>query len=143
MILVTGATGNIGGDLVNLLVAKGAAVRALVRDPAKAAGMQARGVEIVAGSFDRPETLDAAMRGVERVFLLSRSAPDQVALQGNVVAAAKRAGVRRIVKLSDAGAGPENPSVFARWYGEIEAQIRSACADGTRASPAHRAVIGR
>ncbi len=130
MILVTGATGNIGSYLVNVLVAK-------------AAGMQAWGVEIVVGSFDRPETLDAAMRGVERVFLFFPSAPDQVALQSNVVAAAKRAGVRRIVKLFGAGAGLENPGVFARWHGEIEAHICSACADGRRASLAHRAVIGR
>lgn len=67
-ILVTGATGNIGRYLVSELLPTGVTVRALVREPA--AAKLPRGVEVVRGDLAIPDTLDAALRGVDTVFLL-------------------------------------------------------------------------
>jgi uncharacterized protein YbjT (DUF2867 family) len=62
MILVTGATGNVGSEAARLLAARRQPTRALVRDPARAPHGH---IEIATGDFDRPDTLDAAMRGIE------------------------------------------------------------------------------
>ncbi len=126
MILIMGATGNIGGALIANLIAEGVAVRAFVRDSAKAGGLRDSGVEIAVGDVADAASLDAGMTGIDRLFLLTPSTPDQVAQQSAVVAAAGRAGIQQIVKLSGADAGPENPSIFARWHGEVEARIRQS-----------------
>ena len=125
-ILVTGATGNIGRALVKQLSAAGATVKALVRDPGKAAALQAPGVTIVQGDLADPASLDAALDGVDHVFLLSAMVPGQVELQGNLVEAARRAGRPHIVKLSVYGAGPDAPVPFARWHWQTEQQIEQA-----------------
>jgi uncharacterized protein YbjT (DUF2867 family) len=127
MILVTGATGLNGSELVRRLSARGLAVRALVRNPAKAAGLAALPkFEIVDGDMARPQTLAAALRGVDRAMLISSSAPDMVEVQSNFIAAAKRSGVKHIVKLS--GIMPELDSAFrfARMHGEIEQRLEAS-----------------
>jgi len=75
VILVTGATGTTGGELVRLLVEVGAPARALVRSPEKAASIQRLGVETALGDFEQPDTLDAAMAGCDHVFCCRRPAP--------------------------------------------------------------------
>ncbi len=126
MIIVTGATGNIGGEIVRLLSLKGAQVRALVRDPQKAQELAQKGIELAQGDFDNTDSMDKALSGVESAFLLSPSTPQQVEQQGNFVEAAKRAGVRHIVKLSGAGASENNPQQFARWHWQVEQHIRNS-----------------
>ena len=69
MLLVTGATGHIGRELVRELDAKGAAFRVLARDPARAAGLPGA-AECVIGDLDKPATLAPALDRVERLFLL-------------------------------------------------------------------------
>ncbi|MFD6160156.1 NAD(P)H-binding protein [Nocardia sp. NPDC060256] len=98
MILVTGATGNIGGELVTALSESGTPVRALVRDPAKAA--LPAGVTAATGDLNRPETLADALDGVSALFLLPGY--DN---QADFLDRAKKAGVQRIVLLSSAAAG--------------------------------------
>src|SRR5262245_42589064 len=66
MILVTGATGTNGRLVVQELLRAGAPVRAMVQDLAKAADLQRAGAQLVVGDFDRPDTLDRALAGVER-----------------------------------------------------------------------------
>ena len=69
LILVTGSTGNTGTGLVPALLAGGARVRALVHSPAKAAPLRALGAEVVIGDLGKPETLNAAVAGVDRIYL--------------------------------------------------------------------------
>jgi uncharacterized protein YbjT (DUF2867 family) len=99
MILITGATGNIGRHLTEELAGRGERVRALVRDPARLAGP----LDVVAGDLDRPETLRPAMAGVSRVFLLAPG-PDAAAQDAAVIAAAVAAGVEHVVMVSSLGA---------------------------------------
>ncbi|GGQ46952.1 NAD(P)H-binding protein [Streptomyces althioticus] len=91
--LITGATGSVGRHVVDLLVAAGLPVRALTRTPETAALPGA--VEVFAGDLLRPESLAAALTGVERLYLFPEpsTAP-------HVAALAAEAGVRRIVVLS-------------------------------------------
>src|SRR5579859_92327 len=66
MILVTGATGTVGREVVTQLLAAGQKVRAMTRNPAKAK-LDAR-VDVVRGNFEDPASLDEAVRGVDRIF---------------------------------------------------------------------------
>ncbi|MEU9304006.1 SDR family oxidoreductase [Streptomyces sp. NPDC048269] len=102
MILVTGATGNVGSELVVQLAAAGIAVRAMTRSPEKADFPA--GVEVVAGDFDKPGTLPAALAGVERVFVVPPGyGPEGPVQETTLVAAAREAGVEHLVKMSTSG----------------------------------------
>src|SRR6478672_6118200 len=91
MILVTGATGLNGKEVLRRLSARGVAVRALVRNPAKAGAIAALPqVEIVQGDMARPETLGAALHDVDRAMLISSSAPDMLDVQSNFINAARK-----------------------------------------------------
>jgi uncharacterized protein YbjT (DUF2867 family) len=125
-VLVTGATGNIGSQVVKQLAAKGVPTHALVRDPQGAASIQGPGVDLVMGDFSQPETLAPAMAGVERVFLLSPAGPQQVEWQNNLINAAKQAQVQHIVKLSVLGADEHSPVAVARWHWQIEQHLKTA-----------------
>lgn len=127
MILVTGATGLNGKELLRKLSARGVAVRALVRNPAKAEAIAALPhIEIVQGDMAQPETLVTALRGVDRAMLISSSDPAMLDVQSNFIDAAKRAGVKHVVKLS--GIMPELDSAFrfARMHGEIEKRLEAS-----------------
>ena len=97
-ILVTGATGNVGRNVVDQLLRRGAHVRALVRDPAKA-GLPA-GVEVVGGDLLDVDALRAAFSGVSTLFLLNAVVPDEFTQALLTLGVAREAGVRRIVYLS-------------------------------------------
>ncbi|MER7394209.1 SDR family oxidoreductase [Streptomyces sp. NPDC000151] len=104
MILVTGATGNVGSELVAQLAADGVPVRAMTRSPEKADFPV--GVEVVGGDFDKPETLPAALAGVDRVFVVPPGyGPEGPVQERTLVAAAREAGVTHLVKLSTSGVG--------------------------------------
>ncbi|MDL4822062.1 NAD(P)H-binding protein [Actinomadura opuntiae] len=123
MLLVTGATGNIGRDLVRDLDAKGADVRILVRDPARAAGLPDRAERAVA-DLDEPATLPPAFAGAERLFLLT---PGIGASQAaNAVAAARAAGVRHIVLLSSTNVLGDPMPAMGRWHHERDEIVRAS-----------------
>lgn len=124
MILVTGATGNVGGAVLEQLIEAGQEVRALVRDPAKL-GELGRKVEVVKGDLTKPETLDAAFAGVDKVFVLCTGA-DLPKLAGNVVDAAKKAGVTRLVMLSSSTVVQAPEGQLGRWHVEAEAKIKAS-----------------
>jgi uncharacterized protein YbjT (DUF2867 family) len=94
-ILVVGGTGKVGRPLVKALLERGVDVRVLTRapDPAKAPPE----AEQVAGDMLRPESLPPAFEGIDRCYLLTPLAEDEVGLGANAVEAARAAGVERIV----------------------------------------------
>ena len=101
MFLITGATGNIGRGVVELLHEQGHDVRALVRDPSRAEVLPA-GIDIADGDLDDADSVIAALRGVDSVFLLhAGSGTTQTQI---MIDAARSVGVDRIVLLSSLGA---------------------------------------
>lgn len=97
-ILVTGATGNVGGQVVEQLVKRGADVRALVRDPSKA--NFPAGVEIVQGDLLDVDSLRKAFAGVSTLFLLNAVVADEYTQAVIALNIAREAGIERIVYLS-------------------------------------------
>lgn len=128
MILVTGATGTIGSEVVQQLSAKGVGVRALVREPAKAEKIKKPGVELVVGDLAKPQTLAVALQGVKKVFLLATPAGEQTLeeLESNLIDAAKAAGVEHVVKLSVIGAEMEPGVAIGRWHRAGEKKLEAS-----------------
>src|SRR5262245_19910637 len=124
MILVTGATGNNGQELVRQLTAMGQPVRAFVRNPAEAARLKSPNIELAVGDFDQPETLDAALQGVEKAFLLTPVAERSVHWQTAFIETARRAGVKHVVKFSGIGADSRNAPELLRLHGETDDGLR-------------------
>ena len=126
MILVTGATGKAGSQVVRALRERGAGVRAFVRDPEKARALFDDGVELAAGDFADPASVRAALEGVEEVLLSCADDPRRVEWETSAIDAAAAAGVRRIVKLSTIGAEPGAPVAFWDWHGRVEEHLRAS-----------------
>jgi uncharacterized protein YbjT (DUF2867 family) len=135
MILVTGATGANGSEIVKQLAAAGVPCRAMVRNPDKATELRLPGVEIVRGDFAEAASLDAALRGVNHAVLLSTFDPQQVELQGNFIQAAQRAKVEHVVKLSALGANPNSKIMVGKWHGQIEQQLEKSGLGWTMLQP--------
>ena len=132
MILVTGATGLTGAEVVRRLSARGVAVRALVRNanganaPKAAELSRLAGVDIAEGDMARPDTLMSALRGVDQAMLISSSDPTMRETQSAFIDAAARAGVRHVVKLSGIIPDLKSPFRFARMHGEIEQHLEAS-----------------
>ncbi|MER5310200.1 NAD(P)H-binding protein [Streptomyces sp. NPDC002773] len=127
MILVAGATGNVGGELLRQLRAEGVPVRALSRNPGRAA--LPADVDVVAGDFADPESLAKAFSGVEALFLM---------MSGNetaVVEEAARAGVRRIVLLSSVAVETRPESLIGRVHRDAERAVEASGLEGTFLRP--------
>jgi uncharacterized protein YbjT (DUF2867 family) len=125
-ILVTGATGNVGSSLVSELGDRGLPARAFVRDPERASAVLGPEVELAVGDFADPASIRAALEGVEVVFLACGNLPPQLEYETNVIDAAARAGVRRLVKLSALGAEPGSPVAFWDWHARIERHLQAS-----------------
>ena len=130
MILVTGAAGLSGSAVIREFARQNTPVRALVRSRAKASAFEAfPTVEIVEGDMLRPETLEDALAGVERVLMISSSNQGMVDTQCTFIDAAKQAGVQQIVKLSgvESGVGFEASKFrFTRMHEEIERYLEAS-----------------
>src|SRR5215469_60757 len=104
MILVTGASGTAGGAVLSAVARSGAAYRAMFRTREEAAKAPS-GTETVVADFLKPETLTAALRGVNSLYLVCSPIPELVELEGNMLDRAVGAGVQHVVLNSAMGAG--------------------------------------
>jgi NAD(P)H dehydrogenase (quinone) len=124
-IAITGATGRLGLRVIRHVADVDAPMRLLVRDRARAP--EIGGAEIAVADYERPETLEAALRGVETVFLVSaHESATRMELHRRVVAAIARTSVRRVVYTSFLGAAPQASFTFAREHAHTERAIREA-----------------
>jgi uncharacterized protein YbjT (DUF2867 family) len=120
MIVVTGATGNVGGEVAAALAARGADVRAVVRDPARAS--LPAGVELVQGDLELPESLTPALDGARAVFLLGGWS-DMPELLRRI----RRASVERVVLLtSRCVVGGRADNAVTRMWLDSEAAVRDS-----------------
>ncbi|KUH38605.1 MULTISPECIES: SDR family oxidoreductase [Streptomyces] len=127
MIVVTGATGQFGRQVIEHLLQRGVPadrIAAAVRTPAKAADLAARGVEIRLADYERPETLLTAFDGADKLLLVSSTGPDdaRIAQHRAAVEAAAKTGVGLIAYTSVTGA-PTNPLGLARVHRDTEEAI--------------------
>jgi len=121
MILVTGATGKCGSAAAKHLLKKGAVVRVLVRDEAKAMDLlQAGGADIVVGDITQQADMDRALAGCEKALLLLPNSEQQLELEKLFIDRAKAAGVKHVVKLSsmEAVADTTLPIPAIHWASE-------------------------
>jgi uncharacterized protein YbjT (DUF2867 family) len=114
MILITGASGNVGSRTAAILAAHGRPLRLMARDPARVARLP--GAEVVAGDYADPASLERAFSGIETALLVSGYAEpgERARLHGNAIDAARRAGVENLVYLSFQGASPDSKFPMSR-----------------------------
>ena len=126
-VLVTGATGNVGGEVARLLVRDGVHVRALVRDVSRARAVPDE-AEIMVGDYGHPKSLATALDGVDCLFMvcLAEPAPGRLVKHRNVVQAARRVGVKHLAYLSFLRPSPQAGFPQARWHADTEAVIDDA-----------------
>ena len=107
-ILVGGATGRQGNAVVEELLERGYTVRGMTRKPESKGGkaLAALGVEVVQGDYSDPESLLAAMEGVDKLFFYSGFSMNEVVEGQNVTDAAKASGISQVVYSSGAAAEP-------------------------------------
>lgn len=127
MIVVIGATGTIGRELLNSLIQANVPVRAISREPDKLRIQMDAGdhrhVEIVQADASDASALRSAFQGARQLFLSMSNSPRQVELESNVIRTAIKAGIEHIVKISSPLYNPLAPVEIARWHLEIEALL--------------------
>ncbi|MEP7105062.1 MAG: NAD(P)H-binding protein [Chloroflexota bacterium] len=125
-ILVTGAPGNVGTELVRLLAERGADVRVLAHHIERSGEVSHPGVEIIEGDLSDGATMSAALDGVDTFYLSSAARADLAFVQNAAIDTAAASGVRRIVKLSAYGVGRGAAVPFFTWHTEVEDKLRAS-----------------
>jgi uncharacterized protein YbjT (DUF2867 family) len=126
MILITGATGTVGSEVVKRLSACGVQVRAVTRDPRKADAHRLPHVHFTQGDFEDVESMRRACSDVDRAFLLTNSTERTAHQQIAFTRVAYQSGVRHIVKLSQLHADTNAPGRFLRYHAAVEAAIQAS-----------------
>lgn len=121
-ILVTGATGNVGSQVVQQLIAAGITPRVAVRSLKKADTLKQAGAELVEMDLDTA-TVQPAFEGVDNVFLVSPFVPNMVQLAAILVEAAKKANLKQVVRLS---ALSQPGTTLSKWHGDVEKMIENS-----------------
>jgi uncharacterized protein YbjT (DUF2867 family) len=135
MLLVTGATGTTGTEVLRGLREREVEVRALIHDEGKADAVRELGAEPMVGEMGDPKTLEPALEGVERAYLVSPLSPMQAEYEQVFVETAKAAGVKQVVKLSLIGASKDSPLRFAKTHAVVEHALRESGLEWTFLRP--------
>ena len=125
MILVIGGHSKIGSGLIDDLVARSEQVRAMVRSGESPDSFPA-GVETVLGDLGDRASLDAAMQGADKLFLLCGPTQDEVEFNQNAIDAAAAAALSLVVRSSILGADPDSAATFVRDHGISDAALRDS-----------------
>ena len=124
-ILVTGVTGLFGGEIARQLVAMEVPIRILVRDVTRAPALGGD-VEIAVGDFTMPESLEKACQGIDKLFLASYDVPEIAEHQANVLAAARHAEEKHVVRLSSADLDQFPDMPIFEWHRACERQLKAS-----------------
>lgn len=126
VVFVSGATGNIGSQVLKSLLSAGAKVRVDVRSKEKGTGFQKMGVEVVEMDLQNAGSIESALHGVEKAFSMSPLVPGIVEMGVNFAKAAKKAGVRYVVRSSGMGADALHPITLGKWHREAEKALENS-----------------
>ena len=129
MILVTGASGNVGGAVLRELLPVGAPVRSMYRSAEEAAKAPVGANAVIADFADRA-SLDRALAGVEKVLLVCAPIPQLVELESNMIEACREHKIRHVVQNSALGAGTYNKS-FPSWHYVVEQRLQASGVSAT------------
>ena len=124
-ILISAAGGKVGQHVVTQLAQKKIPARAGVHSHAKAAALRETGIEAEVLDFDSSASIAAGFKGIDTLFLVTPGSPDQGRHEENLLTEAKKAGVKRIVKLS--GKISDHHSIgFSQWNRDAERRIKES-----------------
>jgi uncharacterized protein YbjT (DUF2867 family) len=126
MVLVIGAQSEVGSALIGELLSRRESPRAFVSAAELGDASSLDSVDVAVGDLDDPASLVEAMQGVDRVFLLSGSTPDEVRLNSNVIRVAKGMGVRLVVRSSILGAAPSSPATLIADNGQCDRYLEQS-----------------
>jgi uncharacterized protein YbjT (DUF2867 family) len=124
VILVTGATGNTSSPLVSMLEARGVSIRAMIRRAGDDRRLDVKSASPVVADFDDPASLESALDGVTRAYLVTPSSAAAEEQQVRLAELAARAGVLQIVLLSQYASAEDSPVRFLRYHAAVERRIR-------------------
>ena len=102
MILITGASGNVGSEVLKQAATVGLKIRAAFQSPDKATKAPA-GVETVIMDYAKPETIRPALQGIEKIFLVGPPVRDLPTMEANFIKEVRATGLKHVVKLSALG----------------------------------------
>ncbi len=129
MILIIGASGQVGTELVKQLQTQQADFQALVHSPTSAQKLEAQGVKTVQADYTQPAELEAALAGVKQLFLLTPGSLQQAQIEQSVIDTAKKAGVNKIVKLSVFGADSEPDMFLLQQHAQVDQYLQGSGLD--------------
>lgn len=122
-VLVTGASGSVGREVLGALVRAGVPVRAVSRNAKTVSAWQADGLQAVNASLN---DLGEALQDCERMFLLSPATPDQYGQDRRAIDAARSAGLSHVVKLSSGDAAADSPISWARGHAYSDRDLKAS-----------------
>ena len=134
-VLVTGATGDIGGHLIEALRSRSAPFAVMCRKPEQRRHFEELGVEAVAGDFADPQTLPSAFETFDQVFLLAPQSERQFEMDRAAIDAASQAGVTHVVKVSTADANAASRIPWARDHARADEHLAASGLEWTRLAP--------
>lgn len=126
MILLTGLSSTTGLRVARRLFKSGHEFTALVNDTHKDLDLKSKKVTLVKGNLSKPDTIKKAMEGIESAFLMSPITDSQFKLEKNFIDAAKKAGIKHVVKYSAIGADADSPSLILKSHGESEKYLKKS-----------------
>jgi uncharacterized protein YbjT (DUF2867 family) len=125
-ILVTGATGKIGNALIQRLATYNFGIRAFIRNTEKFKQLTAKGVELVQGTFEDKRVVRDVVEDIDILILITSANPNAVEQAHNILAAAREAGVKKIVRISVFKADVDGPTDITRLHGYTDAAIQNS-----------------
>ena len=134
-LLVAGAGGLNGRLLLKKLAENNIPVRAMVRNKESTKELENETTEIVEADLSNPATLDKAFDSIEQAYIVTAVHPDAAAYFSNFFQAAKKAGVKHVIKLSGLGASADSPSEILRQHYQSDAQLTQSGLDFTVIQP--------
>jgi uncharacterized protein YbjT (DUF2867 family) len=125
-ILITGSTGNVGSQVVKQLSSFSGSVRAAVQSKNRADDIKNTKAELVEMNFNKSDTIEAAFKDIQKLFLLTPFVPDMVEMSKSLIREAKKANVNHIVKQSAFGSDLEDGITMNKLHRQVEEAIISS-----------------